>query len=62
MYLTLQYPVAGINTTENATTLKKRVFSPIRISTFQPSAGINYLQSNVIFLRKMSLFSNFFAQ
>lgn len=51
MHLTLQYPVVCINTTEKCNYVEdeEHIFY------------INNLQSNVIFLKKMSIFSNFFA-
>ena len=46
----------------NITTLKNNtVFSISQISAFQPSAVINYLQNNVSFLKKISIFWIFFA-
>ena len=60
MHLTLQYPVVDINTKEkcNYFTEEERIF--YLLTTFQLSADINYLQSNAILLKTMSVFSFFF--
>ena len=62
IHLTPQYPVIGINNIDKSNYIEEEEHNfYLSNKYFSAPTGINYLQSNVFFLKKMSIFSNFFA-